>query len=73
METIFFEGDNARTADTCTKLKDDGSSLEVFTKCAVTGTWVYLAEVPLGAYRLFRPDHDSQYTSPNGRTWKPVN
>lgn len=30
------------------------------------------ARFDLGPYRLFRPDHDSQFISESGRVWRPV-
>ena len=31
-----------------------------------------MARFDLGPFRLFRPDHDQQFTSESGRIWRPV-
>lgn len=70
MTTIFFEeGKDQTNSDVAVKTSESGDTLKIFSRCLATGTWVHLGEVPLDQYRLFRPDHDSQYLSPGGRLW----
>ncbi len=65
----FFTNSNKQTLQDMTEdgviIRNDGDSLAVFLDGKEIGT------VPLGASRIFRPDHDVMFVSDSGRVWKP--
>ena len=68
--TTYLENDNpnAHMPNAVLVLTDGGSRLLLADKHAMQSS----ASFDLGPYRLFRPDHDSQFTSESGRVWRPV-
>ena len=77
MKTIFFNGIDADHSTICLAITHDGKGLEVFTRedpgddyeLNVRG-WTQQGVVSLGTHRLFRPEHDAQFTS-DTKVWKP--